>query len=49
MNIVAPFIGAALAGAGYGILFIVSAGVNLLAYAVLRWGVDEPRFARNHS
>ena len=48
-NIVAPFIGAALAGAGYGKLFIVSAAVNLLAFAALRWGVHEPRFTRSQS
>jgi hypothetical protein len=40
---IAPLIGAALAGLNYNILFIVSALISLLAFAAMRWWVQEPR------
>jgi MFS family permease len=41
----APLIGAWLAGYGYNWLFALGATFNLLAFAVLRWWVQEPRKA----
>lgn len=40
-----PLLGAWLAGVGYGWLFALSAGVNLLALGMMRWRVQEPRWA----
>jgi MFS family permease len=42
----APLLGAWLAGLGYGWLFATSALASLLAFAVLRWAVREPRHAQ---
>lgn len=39
----APLIGAALATINYNVLFIVSAAVSLIAFAFMRWWVQEPR------
>jgi MFS family permease len=39
----APLVGAALAGINFNLLFIVSAAVSLVAFAVMRWWVQEPR------
>jgi len=49
VGMVAPLIGAWLAGIGYGWLFAVTAGINLAALAALRWGVQEPRLAQGDS
>jgi len=46
VGIVAPLLGAALAEAGYGWLFAASALVLLLAWALMRWWVRDPRWAR---
>ncbi len=43
----APLFGAWLASLGYHWLFTVAAFINLLAFAVLRWWVQEPRKANN--
>jgi len=45
VSIVAPLLGAWLAGADYGWLFAVSAAVNVAALAAMRWWVREPRWA----
>ena len=45
VSMVAPLIGAWLAGIGWGWLFAVTAGTNLAALAALHWGVQEPRRA----
>jgi MFS family permease len=45
VTMVAPLLGAALALAGYDWLFLLSALFNLLAFAVMRWWVREPRFS----
>jgi MFS family permease len=45
VSIIAPLIGALLAGVGYGWLFAVSAGFNLAAMIAMHWGVREPRWA----
>jgi MFS family permease len=42
---IAPLLGAWLASVDYGWLFAVSAAVNLIALAVMRWWVREPRWA----
>jgi predicted MFS family arabinose efflux permease len=42
--VVAPLLGAWLAGTGYGWLFALSAAVNVIAYAGMRWWVREPRW-----
>jgi MFS family permease len=39
----APLVGAALAGINFNLLFITSAAVSLVAFAVMRWWVQEPR------
>jgi MFS family permease len=39
----APLLGAALAGLGYGWLFAVSAAIGVLAFGLMRWWVREPR------
>jgi MFS family permease len=46
VTIAAPLLGAALALAGYEWLFALAAGINLLAFAVMRWWVHEPRFSQ---
>lgn len=43
-SVAAPLIGAGLAGAGYGLLFALGAAVNLFAWLLMRWWVEEPRF-----
>ena len=43
VSMLAPMIGAWLAGIGYGWLFALTAGINLAALAALHWGVREPR------
>jgi MFS family permease len=45
VSIVAPLLGAWLAGFSYGWLFALSAAVNLLSLVVMRWWVREPRWA----
>jgi MFS family permease len=40
---VAPLLGAGLASVGYSWLFASSAFVGLIAFALMRWWVDEPR------
>jgi MFS family permease len=42
-NMVAPLVGAWLAGAGYGWTFALSAACSLGAVALMRWRVKEPR------
>lgn len=44
VSIVAPLLGAALAGADYGWLFAVSAIINFAALIAMRWWVREPRW-----
>lgn len=44
VSMVAPLLGAGLASAGYGWLFALSAAVNLVAFAAMRWWVQEPRW-----
>jgi len=39
----APLVGGMLAWAGYTTLFAVGAGLGLVAFAAMRWGVTEPR------
>lgn len=39
----APLVGALLATINYNLLFIVSATISLIAFAVMRWWVQEPR------
>ena len=48
-SVAAPLIGAWLAGVGYGWLFAISAAVNLLALASMRWWVKEPRGAKGEA
>ena len=43
VSIVGPLIGAGLAEMGYGWLFAVSTGINLMAFALMHWWVCEPR------
>jgi MFS family permease len=45
VSVVAPLLGAWLAGADYGWLFAASAAVNVAALAAMRWWVREPRWA----
>ncbi|MEA3309325.1 MAG: MFS transporter [Chloroflexota bacterium] len=45
----APLLGTFLAQADYGLLFAVSAGLSLLALALLRWWVVEPRLTNRKS
>jgi len=45
VNVIAPLLGTALAAAGYGWTFAAGALAGLLAWAALRWGVQEPRHA----
>jgi MFS family permease len=45
VSIVAPLLGAWLAGLSYGWLFGLSAAVNLSSLAAMRWWVREPRWA----
>lgn len=40
---IAPLIGAALVNASYGLLFAISAAVNLAAWVLFTWWVKEPR------
>jgi MFS family permease len=47
--VAAPLIGAGLAGVDYGLLFAVSALVNLAALCLMRWWVKEPRWANSGS
>jgi MFS family permease len=44
VSIVAPLVGAWLAGMGYAWLFAVGAATNLVALAAMRWWVREPRW-----
>ncbi len=46
VSIIAPLLGAWLAGINYNWLFALSAGVNLVALAMMRWWVQEPRWAQ---
>lgn len=46
VSVVAPLLGAWLASASYNWLFALSAGVNLVALAMMRWWVQEPRRVR---
>jgi len=46
VGIVAPLLGAALAEAGYGRLFATSSLVLLLDWALMRWWVRDPCWAR---
>ncbi len=46
VGIVAPLIGAALASISYSGLFIVCVALNVVAFAMMRWWVREPRWAR---
>jgi MFS family permease len=46
VSVAAPLLGVWLAGIGYNWLFALSAGVNLVALAMMRWWVREPRWAR---
>jgi hypothetical protein len=39
-------LGAWLVTISYGWLFALSAGVNLVALVLMRWWVQEPRWAR---
>ncbi|GAB4537041.1 MAG: MFS transporter [Anaerolineae bacterium] len=43
ISVAAPLLGAWLASVSYDWLFALSAGVNLLALALMRWWVREPR------
>ncbi len=45
VSVAAPLLGAWLAGVSYNWLFALSAGVNLVALAMMRWWVREPRWA----
>lgn len=45
VSMLAPMIGAWLAGIDYSWLFAVTAGINLAALVALHWGVQEPRRA----
>lgn len=45
VSVMAPLLGTWLVGFSYAWLFGLSAAVNLLALAVMRWAVQEPRFA----
>jgi MFS family permease len=44
-SVIAPLLGAWLAGFSYNWLFAISAGVNLVALAMMHWWVQEPRWA----
>ena len=44
-SILAPLLGASLAGLNYGWLFAAGAAVNLVALVAMRWWVQEPRWA----
>jgi hypothetical protein len=46
VSIIAPLLGAWLAGISYNWLFALSAGINLVALAMLRWWVQEPRWVQ---
>jgi MFS family permease len=46
VSIIAPLLGAWLAGISYNWLFALSAGINLVALAMMRWWVQEPRWAQ---
>jgi MFS family permease len=45
VNMVAPLLGAWLAGAGYSWVFALSAAANLAALLAMHWLVQEPRWA----
>jgi len=45
VSVVAPLLGAWLASVSYNWLFAISAGINLLALILMRWYVEEPRWA----
>jgi MFS family permease len=45
VGMVAPLIGAWLAGVSYGWLFAAGAAINLCALVTMRWWVREPRWA----
>ena len=42
---VAPLLGAWLAGLSYGWLFALATAVNLVALVAMHWWVREPRWA----
>ncbi len=44
VSVVAPLLGAWLAGIGYGWLFAASAATSLVALVAMRWWVQEPRW-----
>jgi MFS family permease len=46
ISVLAPLLGVWLAGIGYDLLFTLSAAVNLVALILMRWWVQEPRWAR---
>jgi hypothetical protein len=43
ISVVAPLMGAWLAGVGYHWLFLLSGGVNLVGFVLVRWWVKDPR------
>jgi len=49
VGIVAPLIGAGLANVNYALLFAVSAGIQPLAFLLMRWWVREPRHVQRHA
>jgi MFS family permease len=49
VGIVAPLIGAGLAEVNYTLLFAVSAGIQLVAFILMRWWVREPRHGQRHA
>ena len=46
VSVAAPLLGAWLASFNYDWLFALSAGINLVALALMRWWVQEPRWVR---
>jgi MFS family permease len=46
VSVIAPLLGAWLASINYDWLFALSAGINLVALALMRWWVQEPRWVR---
>jgi MFS family permease len=45
VNVVGPLLAVWLAGVGFGLLFAACAVVSLVAWASMRWWVQEPRWA----
>lgn len=43
ISVVAPLLGAWLAGIGYHWLFLLSGGFNLVGFVLVRWWVQDPR------